>query len=252
MVDYYNNRKKIFISGYPKSGNSWIWLLLSDILDAPMQPPVLKGGVVLEPSWGNKEKIDGGKYVIIKTHFPFCEDHPVYKTHCSDLINDIISSNVIAVYRDPRAVLVSAIHFNCLPESTDSLIKLINEKLNDESYSTTGITFYEKWIRGYYNNKYNINYITTYELMKSQLLTELINMCEAVGASVPEDKIITAIDNQSFDKLKKNHDFFFWKGEVDTWKQFFNREAGELLTKYIGNFMLEFGYIDSLDWWKHL
>ena len=86
-----------FLVSYPKSGNTWVRLLLANLIH-PEEAVTLTGADRLIPSVDGQSR----RYFeqmrrprVIKSHYPFCE---TYK-------------RVIYVVRDPRDIAVSQYHF---------------------------------------------------------------------------------------------------------------------------------------------
>jgi len=86
-----------FLVSYPKSGNTWVRLLIANLVH-PEEPVTLTGADRLIPSVDGQSR----RYFeqmprprVIKSHYPFCE---TYK-------------RVIYVVRDPRDIAVSQYHF---------------------------------------------------------------------------------------------------------------------------------------------
>ena len=86
-----------FLVSYPKSGNTWVRLLLANLIH-PQEAVTLTGADRLIPSVDGQSR----RYFeqmprprVIKSHYPFCE---TYK-------------RVIYVVRDPRDIAISQYHF---------------------------------------------------------------------------------------------------------------------------------------------
>ena len=43
---------------------------------------------------------------------------------------------------------------------------------------------------------------------------------------------------------------FMRKGIVGDWRNHFDRETAKMFNDHFGQFMLEQGYVDDLEWWK--
>jgi hypothetical protein len=238
-----NNRKEIFTTGYPKSGNTWLWRLLCEIFDAPLQNNDNLPITYIFPKERDREK-----YVVRKLHMPMDKDLPTYSIYSDDIRERCKKGYLIFIHRDPRSVVCSSMNFK-----NDFDLKKAVISLCDESNSDIMIySHYLKWVNSYLEQKENCDVIIKYEDLLENPLCELRKIVDVIETNINDNKIKEAININNFDQLKKENPTFYWKGKTDTWKEYFNQEMGKYLTVYMGDFMLKYGYIASLDWWKEL
>ena len=104
---------EIIVTGYPKSGNTWLSRLLGDILNSPVT-----GRDDYEAVPISQEGLDrSGDYTIIQLHLvPDCSNHNnqfiTNRFHiCPDNHTD---EKIVIPIRDPRDVAVSCMHYGCM------------------------------------------------------------------------------------------------------------------------------------------
>ena len=59
-------------------------------------------------------------------------------------------------------------------------------------------------------------------------------------------------ERQAFAKWKPQFQKSMRKGVVGDWTNYYTRKHGELIDSFLGDTMLDLGYIQSRDWWKKL
>lgn len=217
---------ELIVTAYPKSGVTWLIRLLSDTLD------LLQCNVDEEQGyWGEH----GRNGIIRKRHTPYS---PEYKNKL-----------VIAGQRDPRDVIVSAAHYRGgqpIGDAIKTLLTPMNTTLGPQSEYT-----YVEYVSSWFGKA---TALTRYELLHERPVQELQRICQLVSGTTPsEAKIKLALKRQSFANMQaKLGEHFCRKGVVGDWRNHFTKEDGRRLTEGIGEFMLEQGYIDSLNWWEEL
>jgi len=214
----------LFITGYPRSGNTWTNRLLSDILDSPLQ-----NTPDMEPIYYGET---GGKYVILKRHSKVREGLTLF------------------VYRDPRDVAVSRMFYRRLPDLTTAIDGMLGT--NGDTLDMVGsvIGEYNEFVRTWYNRAdAQIRYE---DLHASPVETLSLAILALTGETVDPDKIKRAVERQSFAATVERNgpEHAMRRGQVGDWRNHFNRENSEHITRLFGELMLEQGYIDSLDWWQ--
>lgn len=101
-----NNKVKIYLVGYPKSGTTWLIKLMSHVLRIPVKK---KKGSYVPPSVeiNNRLNLEDSDSCIIKAH-----DLP--STFFQDV--DTKPERIIYIYRDFRAVFISAFFYFKIPK----------------------------------------------------------------------------------------------------------------------------------------
>ena len=194
---------EVYTTGFPRSGNTWLDRLLSDLLSAPLQT---KPKEVIE-FFGAKRD---GNFIVRKTHW--------YSSQYNQKGYYGNPSKMIWIQRDPRDMAVSVMFYRGVFPDLMGVLKSIC--LGGRPHPEIPLVGYRGFVEGWLEyDKYD--YLTKYELLHSQPETELTNMCNIIGTSVSLDKIKQVISNQSFENKQKEEKeiykgrvigrFFFWK-----------------------------------------
>lgn len=223
------NQTEIIVTAYPKSGITWLIHLISDAFDLDQQNQPGK------PNLGHWGPV-GGRGIVRKHHSPYLPEYD--------------GKTVVFLQRDPRDVVVSASYYRGGVPILDT-IEHLGKMLALENGDTHN---YETWVSSWFNRA---TYSTRYEWLHLSPLRELANIHYVVFGEWPDDdglqKIEDAIGRQSFPNMQqKMGKHFCRKGVVGDWRNHFNRRMGQRMNEILGRFMLEVGYVDSLDWWKEL
>lgn len=219
--------QEILVNAYPKSGLTWLIHLLCDLLESPQHDT--PGAPLL--TW---YAVDNGGYILRKRREP-------YNT-------GLIGKIVVLIQRDPRDVAVSAMHYRRQTSIRDAMQTLWGA-CYDFEHCYTG------WLGSWLNTKaYTV--LTRYEWLHQKPVDELRRIVsELTGNSPTDDRIQQALERQSFENMVTQlggDRHFMRKGIVGDWRNHFDREAGRIFNGYLGDFMLQQGYIDNLDWWQKL
>jgi len=269
----------IWISGYPKSGNTWTRVFLSNYLyEKKIDPfhnlkyisdfPRTHHFNFLNSDEKNtlnnqndnfkfyllaQDKINlNGKINLIKTH-SFAGS--LSGNHFSNSENTI---GFIYLVRDPRSVAISlSYHLNLTIEKTVELMvdsnrfAIVNEEL---------ITFWSSWKINYLSWK-RLKYpklILKYEDLhfspKNKFKEILEFLSKFQDVQINDSKIDDIIEHCSFSKLKsfeKNNGFkekqggeyFFREGRIDEWKKKMDLNLINKIEKEFKDEMLELGYL---------
>jgi len=220
--------KEVFVNAFPKSGVTWLMRLICDLLEAQHQDTPQ-----MEPlTYGHPVK---GGWVVKKTHYPYWQHSiPILK-----------GKTVVVSQRDPRDVAVSAMFYR----KTTDLEAAIDVMIQSD---------YAKWIGSWLTPVERLKVaqcvFTKYELLHScpvQTLREIIK--ELTGEWLSDPRTEEALERQSFENMAsqyKDGGHFMRKGIVGDWRNHFTRDLARKFNEHLGEFMLEQGYVDSLDWWE--
>lgn len=217
---------ELFTTGYPRSGNTWMGILLADVLDSPLQEKV-----------GNPIRFYGfsevGKYVIRKTHN-----------------RGQIPGPAVYIYRDPRDICVSSYFYFGQPSinyTICAMAGLLEKKIP--------LPFL-KWPRTMKEHKEYYTIAIRYEDLLETPTETLWGIVRALtGLELTESRIAETFERQRFDVILErfpDHKHFMRKGIIGDWENHFKRDDGRLFQEYFGRLMLDQGYIDDGDWWEEL
>lgn len=265
----------IWVSSYPKSGNTWVRLFLEKYLNF-IEHNFHMGGF---PDFTQFEKLNinyqkfediiknwsilqsiqnlNGKFNILKTHNALCTIGNHKFTDGNNTIGGIY------LIRDPRDILVSySSHLNLKHEETlkimidpyASEIKLHKKKL-------IKVSLLGKWSDHYNSWKSKIGkgflYIKYENLVKNpveefyNIINYLNKLC---NTEINEKALMHGIEETKFKKLKEREELygfdqatgnapFFRKGVIGDWKNNVNEEIIKKIENKFNNEMKELGYL---------
>lgn len=219
---------EVIVNAFPKSGVTWLLHLVCDLLegqhqDTPQMEPLSYGHPV------------SGGWVVRKTHYPYW----------SQAIPILKNKIVVLTQRDPRDIVVSAMHYRKAPDLKQAIDVMVKSRYVD---------YLESWLEPVEPLKVKKLIVTRYEWLHNQPVSELkVIIHELAGNWQTDNRIRQAIDRQSFENMSKQYDdggHFMRKGIVGDWRNHFDRETAQMFNVHFGEFMLSQGYVDDLDWWR--
>jgi len=247
----------IWLSSYPKSGNTWVRSIISSILysqdgkhsfknmEMIEQYPIRKQftGLIsnfhsineIKKNWiSSQERINiDGKIKFFKTHHVNCtiDNDP--------FTNNSNTTGVIYIVRDPRNVITSLkYHFSI--ENYDIAKKMlfsndqaIGTKLNDNSSERNFLTLIGSWgahYNSWKNTKKNFLLIRYEDLLvnpKNEIEKILLYLKNFFKINIDQKKINNVLNTTSFDNLKKMENMGLFKEGINDKitgnnKKFFN------------------------------
>jgi hypothetical protein len=272
---------RIYIVGFPKSGNTWLTRLVADALDAPAG-----SGMGIEDkneiaSYVDSNRKQNSNIKVLKTHFLPDKHLELEKGN----------HHVIYIFRDFRDVLISAFFYKNAKVSEDlskllttkqflnlkigSKIKFVQNRNKFYNFAknlcktwSTDVGSWSENIKEWRSiNNENIlsKSFTTYEKLLSNPEKELEKIFNNIKLNVDKSRIKEAINNQSFktkiEKIEKEDneiplgkDFnkrFMRKGKSGDWVNFLTKKIATLIESSNGVMMGELGYTQS-DWEDNL
>jgi hypothetical protein len=210
-------RQDIFVAGHPRSGNTWLNRLLSDLLDSPLSD--LSRG---KPS---RKFCEGckGNYLVIKTHWQHHEWGGKDK--------------LVFIQRDPRDVVMSLLFYRAQLPTNEVISETIKQICGN----------YENYIRPWLACDRAAK--TKYELLHTQPIAELQKFSIAIiGRPQKEEKITAILNRQAFKKWKGQFPHSMRKGIIGDWKTYFKQQHKEQIADCLNQLMLDTGYIDDINW----
>jgi len=205
---------------FPRSGSTWLNRLLADLLFASTYDT---NGVLVER---------GGD---------------VWRVHKSHTFNPL-PDPTIHILRDPRDVVVSSAHYRCM----DNIEDVLDGK--DVRNDYLGFDKFEEFTRTWMaRDVYRVRYEELSD--RDTAIDWLRDTVEIISnRSFPLSHVTDVYNRQTFVRARDRHgdQHSMWQGIVGAWRQFFDRQTGELFDEQLGELMLELGYIKNRDWWREL
>ncbi len=231
--------KEIFVVSSPRSGNAFLTRMLGDALNSPLQ------------AWNDTADSeyfgDGreGNYIIRKTHATVSQ--ATWNVNSSENTYP----KTVFLQRDPRDVIVSRLYYNRVLKSNElSLLGMIGQM-----YTLPPEYVYDNWVRAWYYCPF-VDVCTTFERLKKLGGQELYKILQALETNISLERANEVVENHSFSNMKiqygDKYDISMHKGISGDWRNHFSRRTAKYMNDILGEFMLEMGFVDSLDWWKEL
>lgn len=259
--------RKIIVIGYPKSGNTWITRLTGELLNCPIKGFLYSDHI--------EEAVEG---LVRESEFEVYKSHHQLHELSSD---DILSSKLIYIIRDPRDVSISGRKFfschiftNVDPLKTglfNRIIYLIKTKINNMYRKLFGKTVMRNkmnkavlkgnfnvhhWCRiswkthisPYINNKNVLK--VQYEAALENPLKESKRILDFLGVVKDEKDILNSIENQSFTTKKKRFlqenqtkkAEFLRAGKSQQWKTILSKNEKKMFVAMLKKEFEELGY----------
>jgi hypothetical protein len=258
-------KKRVIISGYPKSGNTWLTRLTAEVIQCPV------AGFWCEP-FNGEISIEGrhreSDYTCFKSHHTYQQMMHTFRDYANG------TERLIYIVRDPRAVVVSASHQFNLASQKPSLLK----RALDRTPLKRRKSFSKKKSR-----QHNLNRLTNqllngggkaniwlrtswrdhvqswlaspalmirYEDLRSDPLQQAERITEFVGIKRTMDDLQQAIESQSFETRKKmflesgkkTKAAFLRKGSTDAWKTILSQDNTNSINNELKDLLIQLGY----------
>ena len=272
----------IWISSYPKSGNTWVRAFLSTYLDSTdgkfnfslldkigefpdhnilnkfMDSKDFYNLSEVSKHWIKvQELINSNKELtFLKTHSSLCN------INGNKFTNSANTLAFIHIVRDPRNIVLSmANHFGITQEESYKIISdkmyIIYPKINNQPIPSTLISSWNNHYLSWKNSDSISKIVIKYEdLIKNTKDTfeKIINfLSEHAKIKYDEEKIVNSIDVTQFNNLKNNEEKygfnmgqknkFFYLGKKNNWKNLLDPGIGDKINLQFKSEMEELGYI---------
>lgn len=273
--------KNIFLASYPKSGNTWMRAIISNLynFDKDFNLKTLKSipllsikknfdefenkiysdNNVLHFDWVSKNIIDCQKILNKKSNHL-----NIFKTHSArhkKFTNETVNAGFIYIIRDPRDVVVSLKNF--IGISLDEAINQVvfNRKLMSKMHGAQElVSTWELNVQSWLNYNSVPRLIIKYEDLKQHTkvviikIMEFLNKIHRLNINLSDQDIDTIIENTSFGNLKKledkngfkeasKHSKFFRSGNLNQWKDILSNTQVQIIDNNLQLLMKYFNYI---------
>ncbi len=263
------NSRLDWVASYPKSGNTWIRLLLGSYLDDEVvgyddvgsffyqcaspwplegltlwQEVQLRGAALLHIA-----AAANSQQTIIKTHHAMCEIGGI------PLFSESFVRKAVYVLRDPRNVAVSMIHhFGMTADAVVELMANPQAHLSDVQKVTHVISSWSLHVASWTQSNRVPTVAVKYERLHTDPVAELRKVVSFMGWRVSDTKIREAVDANQFEKLQaeerrhgftersEHADLFFRRGRVDEWRDELDDRLAREIERVHGDVMREWDY----------
>jgi hypothetical protein len=252
-------KQKIIVTGYPKSGNTWLTRLVAEIVRCPVKGFLYSDHNEIATEGENRVS----NFECYKSHHQFNELKEFDQNH----------SILIYIIRDPRDISLSGRNYFDFKfdESIPPIIfkfsilriyfrkyfreKFINRKMNRAIlYGDKDLSWcYLPWINHVQTYlKEEKVLIIQYENLKKNPMAECERIIDYIGISRTTKELDDAILKQSFKQRKKKANLmsdklnsrFLRSGEIEQWRAGMTNKEKRLFSKELGIFLKRLGYSD--------
>lgn len=255
-----------WLASYPKSGNTWIRLLLANwFSDEPIGiNETWKAGMDLQDVsaglWGDVAKKDAGtqlalRETILGNIHKFRHGTTFVKTHSArgeyrgaEMVPAALTAGAIYLVRDPRDVAISfAKHMDV---SIDRAIRVMNTR-HATAVSPDGVIQYMADWSSHVSSWAGCGIVVRYEDLIQDPIAEFGGILEAMGETINEEKLEKVVAACDFDNCRaqeigqvfnEGHGrTFFNKGE-STWRHVLSEKQEKRLRRRHGKVMKAMRY----------
>jgi hypothetical protein len=247
-------RHKIYVVGYPKSGNTWLVRLLADILRAPVLSGVFRDSIEVAADINKELSLTESDYAICKVHclpelfFEEVDDDP---------------KTIVYIYRDVRDVIVSSYFYFGGHNKADN--ETLKAYVRGRCSKEMGNKVYGKWAQHYTEwckiayQRQDISFVwISYEELYAHTVQTLSYLLAYLDLPEKlENEIRATVERQSFDVRKKYYiqskgDVgvydkayylrFLRKGTPGDWKNYLTPDMLDIIMGSYGALLTELGY----------
>ena len=244
----------VFIVGHPKSGNTWLTLMLAVLIQKNFDSNVTLANVgdIIPYIHSNDNAISN------YSHFPdprmFRNEGPVYPEYYP---------KTVYIVRDPRSVYVSYYH-HCLHDTQErdwTIEAFVEEMITHgcikrlEPFLIRWDKQVSQWVQ---RSKSQLVKIVKYEDMKKDRSKILKDVVDFIGISATQEEIDMAVKRGSFDSMRKEEiiygaepysgdkgekGFYVRQGKVNGWKDELPQNLAKCIETNFSKTMKMFGYL---------
>ena len=219
-----NEEQKILMYGYPKSGNTWLRLLLYNYRNLLLDPTVSQTITYDELNLLQRNEMEKGTSFVDREGFPV-----FYRTHvCYNTTYNLFDKKVF-IHRNPLDTLISSYYFYRNRKNPFfGEINAIRERLFD-------IDFYvvykiDSWIDFYKESIRHADIVMNYSEMRVNCEEEVSRLIDFLDWDLNRELVRRTVEMSSFNKIKKmslEMNQKYGMGPKDTFEGEFTRSGKE-------------------------
>lgn len=194
--------KIIWIASYPKSGNTWVRFLASNLVFGPVSSAADLARLAPDLHELGAAPPPPGRPTLMKTHFPYSDALPL-AAH---------TAGAIYVVRDPADVMLSNFHYarrsgaglGADADALDRYLDAFIEHRGDPRWIERGMGSWEENVRSWLAapRAFPVMRIR-YEDLQSDAARVAAQLCRALGCVRTAEQIDRAVNGASFERLRE-------------------------------------------------
>ena len=218
MDDYFLNQI-IWLASYPKSGNTWVRFLLTNLLQgkpdtaADVEDRIPDIHVCLADSNSpNLEAIYKWDPSLLKSHLAFSPKMPLFENTIGFIYIvrnplDVIISNLNYVFLLAYGQLKTQLQQEQIQQFSSEYINRFIHLKGDERWVKLGMGTWESHVESWLDNDYGFPHlIVKYEDLLAEPMQEVRRISTFLQLDVSDEKLQETIANSSFSAVKKVED----------------------------------------------
>ena len=192
-----NKGQKILMYGYPKSGNTWLRLLLYNYRNLLLNPEVKQTITYSKLNLLQRNMLEKGTCFADREGFPF-----FYRSHVPYNTTYNLFDKKIFIHRNPLDTLISAYYFyrnRKVPFFDDP--HTIRAELFDINYYV--LYKIDSWIDFYKESIQHADIVMNYSRMQVNCEQELVRLISFLDWDLNQELVRRTVEMSSFNKVKK-------------------------------------------------
>ncbi len=247
----------LFVAGLPKSGTTWVEKMIGSYkgFHELMIPQVAR--YEMRAGGSHDYELPDDMFTRFDNALVLTKMHIHGSTHNAGLLQNA-NIRYVVLYRDLRDVAVSNYFYvrNTPWHPEYKHYKGVDTAQGLRIFAQRTLRAYEQWVRSWDQNRdENLSLMIRYEDLlvdDRAVLTEIAKLFELDHSPETIERITKANSFASMSSGRSsgtsNEKAFVRKGVAGDWTNHFDDELRTLYKEIIGQFLIDFGYEESLDW----
>lgn len=250
-------QKTLFVAGLPKSGTTWLEKMIASYegFHELMIPEV--AAYEMQTGGSHDYDLPSNMFTRFENALVLTKMHVHGSKHNAQILKE---SNIryVVLFRDLRDVAVSNFFYvrntPWHPEHTQYKNKDTTAGLL--TFAQRTLPAYAQWVQSWHeNHDPDVSVILRYEDLLADDKGALRSIAKLFELDDSEETITRITDANSFKSMsggrstgESNENAFARKGIAGDWVNHFDDECRKVYKELIGQFLIDFGYEQSLDW----
>lgn len=247
----------LFVAGLPKSGTTWVEKMIGSYqgFHELMIPEVAR--YEMQAGGSHDYELPDDMFTRFDDALVLTKMHIHGSTHNAGLLHDA-NIRYVVLYRDLRDVAVSNYFYvrNTPWHPEYKHYKGVDTAQGLRIFAQRTLGAYEQWVRSWYQNRdESLSLMIRYEDLLADdqaVFTQITKLFELDHSPETIERITKANSFKTMSSGRasgnSNEKAFVRKGVAGDWANYFDDELRTLYKEIIGQFLIDFGYEESLDW----